>query len=173
MLVVLGLTTALAVPRIEPLLQRQGLKTAIRELAAAAAGARERAMLSGKPWGLALDLDDGLYWTARLDELGMTRSKDELVEKGLAKSLSGGARVKSLAKRGDDPVKTGRAVIGFLPFGLAEPCAITLAATDGQERLLALTACTGRLTPVANEKEAAFLLGNKGDRLASPKDLAP
>ncbi len=171
-LCILAVTSALAVPKIEPLLRRQELKSAVRALAAAAAEARERAMLDGEPWGLALDLDDGLYWTARLGELGMTRTAKELASEGKAKSLPEDVRVKRLEKRDADPVETGRAVIGFLPMGLSEPCVLTIAA-DGQERLLALVACSGRLTPVENEKEAAFLLGFARETPAREKELAP
>lgn len=172
-LVILAATAALAVPRLAPLLDREDMKAAARVLALAAADAREQAMLRQEPWGLAVDLDDGVIWADRLAALDLTKSLQELRASGRTKSLPGGIRVASVTRRERDPAQTGRIIIGFLPMGLAEPCAIALVAPDKTKRLLALQSFNGRLVAVDDEKQARFLLGFLPEAKSGPAAVGP
>ena len=133
-LAVLGLAAGLLLPRLGGR-DEYGLDVAARRLADGVSAARDRAILSGRPMRLVVDLDAGRWVAGR-----PAREGAAIVPAGppldRPVALPAGVRVASVATGGAPAVRAGRAVVDLGPAGDALPTRIELASARGVATVL-------------------------------------
>lgn len=124
----LGIILFVAAPRVREIIAGDPLEIAGRRLAALGGELRAEAVREGKVYHLALDLEDGRFFTFPRDS-----SPEELSRKReKAWSLGEGVRLVEVDPIRKDKIFTGEAIIRFFPNGYAEPAIIYL--ERGEER---------------------------------------
>ena len=128
-LAVLGLAAGIVLPRLSAR-DAVALDVAARRLADGLSAARDRAILSGRPMRLVVDLDAGRWTVGRpAREAGAVLPAAPPPDR--PQTLPAGVRVAGVVAGGAAPVRTGRAVVELAPAGDALPARIELVGVEG------------------------------------------
>jgi prepilin-type N-terminal cleavage/methylation domain-containing protein len=133
-MVLIGLMTALTVPRFRYALLTDNLKTSTRKLAAMAKGLRSEAVREHKAFILHLDLESNRLW---IDRAGMSE-EERILARENAFSLPTGVRILDVWFKGKGKKVAGETAIRFDKNGYVMHSAIHLGADDGRRFTLVL-----------------------------------
>ena len=140
-LLLLTVVLGLVLPEASSLLTDSDLRTSSRRVAGAVAEARNEAMLGGRIWELAIDLESGTFWIAPVGDT------EEGGKPGPRKrTLAGQVRFLDVRKGQDESRNTGRVGIRFHPKGLVEPAVIRLSGRGNRVQTLSIKPFSGRLS---------------------------
>ena len=134
-MMLIGLMTAITVPRFRYALLTDNLKTATRKLAGIVKGLREDAIREHKTLILHFDLDANRFW---IDSAGMTE-EEQILAREKASSLPKGVRILGVWSKGKDKQVGGETAIRFNKHGYVQQSVIHLGAEDGREFTLELS----------------------------------
>ncbi|WP_027186484.1 pilus assembly FimT family protein [Desulfovibrio inopinatus] len=162
-MVIIGLGVALAVPRLSPLLFREHANSALRVLTGALAQARSRALLTGTPKAVVVQLDTGRF---RLDEHIEPTTSDDAARQDWSRAhkeveddtppwrdLPGSLRLRVVFGPTTPPVEEGEIWLRVDADGMFEPATLIFSDDDGNVLPTRLNPGTGRLDPLDDPDE--------------------
>jgi prepilin-type N-terminal cleavage/methylation domain-containing protein len=146
-LLLLTVVLGLVLPEASSLLTDSDLRTSSRRVAGAVAEARNEAMLGGRIWELAIDLESNAFWIAPVGdgEEGGT-SAEAGKSQPRKRTLAGEVRFLDVRKGQEESRNTGRVSIRFHPKGLVEPAVIHLGGRGNRVQTLSIKPFSGRLS---------------------------
>jgi len=146
-LLLLTVVLGLVLPEASSLLTDSDLRTSSRRVAGAVAEARNEALLGGRIWELAIDLEAGNFWIAPVGDAEEGGKPAEAGKPGPRKrTLAGQVRFLDVRKGQEESRNTGRVGIRFHPKGLAEPAVIHLGDRGNRVQTLSIKPFSGRLS---------------------------
>jgi prepilin-type N-terminal cleavage/methylation domain-containing protein len=140
-LVLIGVMTALAMPRVRYTLLTDDLKTATRKLVGIIKSIRSEAIREQKGLFLHFDLESNRFW---LESEAMEET-ERLASREKALALPNGIRFRDVWLKGQGKKTGGETAIQFYKKGYVQPAAIHLASEDGREFTLVLSPFLGRV----------------------------
>jgi Tfp pilus assembly protein FimT len=148
-LAVVALAVGLVLPRLADI-DGAALDAAARQLVDAVAFGRERAILSGTPMRLVLDLDGGRWVVGRpaADPSGVTAGDGPPTR---AVTLPSRLRVRGVTCSGPATARAGSVALDFAPEGDGLPIRIELADARGRRRSVIIPAGGGRAVFVSGD----------------------
>lgn len=148
-MVLIGLMTALAVPRFRYAVLTDNLKTTTRKLVGLAKGLRSEAVREHQTFVLHFDLESNRFW---IDRAGMTE-EERILAREKASSLPRGVRILDIWLMGKGKKMAGEAAIRFNKNGYVQQSVIHLGADDGREFTLVLSPFLRRVKVIENYVE--------------------
>jgi len=146
-LLLLTVLLGLVLPEASSLLTDSDLRTSSRRVAGAVAEARNEAMLGGRIWELAIDMESGAFWIAPVGDAAEGGTPADAGKAGPRKrTLAGEVRFLDVMKGQDETQNTGRVGIRFHPKGLVEPAVIHLGGRGNRVQTLSIKLFSGRLS---------------------------
>jgi len=146
-LLLLTVVLGLVLPEASSLLTDSDLRTSSRRVAGAVAEARNEAMLGGRIWELAIDLESNAFWIAPVGDGEEGGTPAQAGKPGpKRRTLAGQVRFLDVRKGQDESQNTGRVSIRFHPKGLVEPAVIHLGDQGNRVRTLSIKPFSGRLS---------------------------
>jgi len=146
-LLLLTVVLGLVLPEASSLLTDSDLRTSSRRVAGAVAEARNEALLGGRIWELAIDLESGTFWIAPVGDAEEGGKPAEAGKSGPRKrTLAGQVRFLDVRKGQEESRNTGRVGIRFHPKGLVEPAVIHLGDPGKRVQTLSIKPFSGRLS---------------------------
>ena len=139
-LVLIGITLSVVLPRLGAVQHEERLKAAVRRLAGLALEAHSQALTEARPWFLCLDLDQNRSWLATV----RPGREGEAGRESRFFSLPEGVVFRDAVHPLKGLVRNGRVSFGFWPRGGSEPGEIHLRSTDGPEMTVFLRPYLGR-----------------------------
>jgi type II secretion system protein H len=140
-IVIIGLTTALTMPRFRYSLLSDPLKTSTRRLAGLINNLSQEAIHENEDVLLYFDLSGDLYWT---EKSGMT-AEGRLLAKEKAVKLPEEIEVIDIRKKGEDRAITGEVALRITKRGYLQPAVIHLGKEGGKVFTLSLRTFSGRV----------------------------
>jgi prepilin-type N-terminal cleavage/methylation domain-containing protein len=138
--VIIGLTMALTMPRFRYSLLSDNLKASTRRLATLITSLSKESVQEHKDYLLFFDLSGNWYWT---ENPGMTE-EGRLIAREQAVSLPGGVRLLDIKKKGDEIRTTGEIPIMITKKGYIQPATIHLGSDSGRVFTLYLKTFAGK-----------------------------
>ncbi len=191
-MVIIGLGIALALPRMSPLVFREQANSTLRVLTGALAEARSRALLTGTPKAVVINLDNDTF---RLEDTSEPVASDtnqeansdvsEAEAKTLSdwRSLGNDIQLRAILSPAYAPKEEGNVQLRVDGEGIFEPATLFFADEDGNVLPVELNSGTGNLAPLDDYDELTEEL-DRYERLhtlpqyqkkpwATPKEAAP
>jgi general secretion pathway protein H len=137
----IGLTVLLTVPRFRYSLVTDDLKGTVRRMVGTIRGLRSQAVREHQAFMLHFDLETNRLWWEPAE------GSDEELTAARAKAfqIPDGVRIMDVWKRGEGKEASGETSIRFSEKGYVEPSAIHLGAADGREFTLVLSPFLGKV----------------------------
>lgn len=148
-MVLIGLMTALTVPRFRYAFLTDNLKTTARKLVGVAKGLRSEAVREHKTFVLHFDLESNRFW---IDRPGMTE-EELLLAREKASSLPRGVRILDVWLTGKGKKVAGETAIRFNKNGYVQQSVIHLGADDGREFTLVISPFLRKVKVIENYVE--------------------
>jgi Tfp pilus assembly protein FimT len=146
-LLLLTVVLGLVLPEASSLLTDSDLRTSSRRVAGAVAEARNEAMLGGRIWELAIDLESATFQVAPVGDAAEGGTPAETGKTGpRQRKLAGEVRFLDVRKGQEESRTTGRVSIRFHPKGLVEPAVIHLGDPGKRVQTLSIKPFSGRLS---------------------------
>jgi general secretion pathway protein H len=143
-IVLIGLTVLLTVPKFRYSLLTDDLKGTVRRMVGTVRGLRNQAVREHQAFMLHFDLETNRLWWESAEA-----SDEDLTEaRAKAFQIPDGVRIMDVWKRGAGKEAVGDRSIRFTEKGYVEPSAIHLGAADGREFTLILSPFLGKVEVV-------------------------
>lgn len=139
--VLIGLTTALTMPRFRHNLLSDHLKTATREMAGLINNLSQAAISENDDYLLYFDLSENRYWT---ENTGLT-AEGRLLAKEKAVKLPDDVEILDVWKKGGEKSVTGEISLMITKKGYLQPATIHLGTDGGRVFTLSLKTFSGRV----------------------------
>lgn len=139
-LVLIGLTTALTMPRFRHNLLSDHLKTSTRRLAGLITSLSRQAVRENTDYLFYFDLSENSYWT---ENTGLTAA-GRLLAKEKAVTLPEDVKVLDIWKKNDEKRSTGEVSIMITSKGYLQPATIHLGSDEGKVFTLYLKTFAGK-----------------------------
>jgi prepilin-type N-terminal cleavage/methylation domain-containing protein len=139
--VIIGLTMALTMPRFNQNILSDDLKASARSLAGLITNLSREAIRENTDYRLYFDLSENCYWT---EKPGLT-AEGRMLAKEKAVKLPEDVHVIDIMKKGDEKRSTGEIPIMITRKGYLQPAAIHLGADEGRVFTLYLKTFIGKV----------------------------
>jgi len=139
--VLIGLTMGLTMPRFRQTLLFDHLKTSTRQLAGLINSLSQEAVRENEDYFLYFDLSENLYWT----EKAGTTAEGRLLAKEKAVELPEDVEILDVWKKGEEKSNTGEVSIMITKKGYLQPSAIHLGTDGGRVFTLSLKTFSGKV----------------------------
>jgi type II secretion system protein H len=149
-LVILGVTAAVAFPMVEGIFPNGYLRSSARRLVGMIRYAQSQAALSGKESLLYYDLDKGEYWIVRE---GKEDFEGEGADEAGKRYLLEGVRFHSIITAGRGKISEGVASSRFSPRGWVEETTIYLQNEKGEKLSILIKGPVGRVRILEGDEE--------------------